>query len=281
MSDEFNQDQTVQLYQPDFSIKAADLMQRHKDVEWLMANIMVKNLHYGVIPGSKKYSLLKAGSELLLPRFGLGCFPLVQDLSTEGEIKFMVEAKVIHIATNVHVGSGIGICSSNEEKYKWRRAASKAEFKTTAPELTRIKYGYSRDKGEYQIEQVRQSPDDIMNTILKMAKKRAQIDACLTCTAASSFFTQDIEDFDKNMYEAEGDEPAPARGGVKMPTEAAYGVKDHGGEKWLIVMPGKAFPDDFLKEVGFQKSKSSDTLALRWSAEAEDKLKVFLASRPQ
>ena len=276
MSDEFNEDQTVQLYQPDFSIKAADLMQRHKDVEWLMANIMVKNLHYGVIPGSKKYSLLKAGSELLLPRFGLGCFPLVQDLSTEGEIKFMVEAKVIHIATNVHVGSGIGICSSNEEKYKWRRAASNKEFEMAPPESKRLKYGK-----DYTINQVRQSPDDIMNTILKMAKKRAQIDACLTCTAASSFFTQDIEDFDKNMYEAEGEEPTPAREGVKMPSEAPYGVKTHGGEKWLIVIPGKVFPEDFLKTVGFQKAKSGDTLALRWSAEAEDKLKVFLASRPQ
>ena len=276
MSDEFNQDQAVQLYQTDFSIKAADLMKRHKDIEWLMANIMVKNLHYGIIPGSKKYSLLKAGSELLLPRFGLGCFPAVQDLSTEFEMKFMVEAKVIHIASNVHVGSGIGICSSNEEKYKWRRAASPKEFEMTPPEARRVKYG--RD---YTTNQVRQSPDDIMNTILKMAKKRAQIDACLTCTAASSFFTQDIEDFDKSMFEAEGDEPSPSRAGVKMPDESPYGVKNHGGEKWLIVMPGKVFPDDFLKAAGFQKSKAGDTLALRWSQESEDKLKVFLASRPQ
>lgn len=38
------------------------------------------------------------------------------------------------------------------------------------------------------------NPADYYNTCLKMGKKRAFVDALLTCTAASDIFTQDIED---------------------------------------------------------------------------------------
>ena len=37
------------------------------------------------------------------------------------------------------------------------------------------------------------------NTVLKMAKKRALVDAVLTATAASDIFTQDLEDISANL----------------------------------------------------------------------------------
>ncbi len=44
----------------------------------------------------------------------------------------------------------------------------------------------------------KENPDiaDTYNTVLKMAKKRAFVDASLTATAASDIFTQDVEDMD-------------------------------------------------------------------------------------
>lgn len=42
-----------------------------------------------------------------------------------------------------------------------------------------------------------QNPYTIVNTILKIAKKRALIDAVLSATRSSGLFTQDIEDFSK------------------------------------------------------------------------------------
>lgn len=52
----------------------------------------------------------------------------------------------------------------------------------------------SIDERQYRIP----NPDifDQMNTILKMAAKRAQVAATLTTTSASEFFTQDLEDMD-------------------------------------------------------------------------------------
>jgi hypothetical protein len=43
------------------------------------------------------------------------------------------------------------------------------------------------------------NPADYFNTCLKMAKKRALVDAVLTSTAASDIFTQDIEE-DPTLY---------------------------------------------------------------------------------
>ena len=43
------------------------------------------------------------------------------------------------------------------------------------------------------------NPADCYNTVLKMAKKRALVDAVLTATAASDIFTQDLEDISANI----------------------------------------------------------------------------------
>jgi hypothetical protein len=56
-----------------------------------------------------------------------------------------------------------------------------------------VKYS-KRDGRTEKKKQVRTNPADVANTILKMAKKRAQVDAVITATAASDIFTQDIED---------------------------------------------------------------------------------------
>ena len=58
---------------------------------------------------------------------------------------------------------------------------------------------------EYLVEN--DDPYTLVNTVLKMAKKRAQVDAALTVASLSEIFTQDLEDF-KGITN-EGDEPAP------------------------------------------------------------------------
>jgi hypothetical protein len=56
-----------------------------------------------------------------------------------------------------------------------------------------------------------QDPFSSVNTLLKMAKKRALIDAVLSATRASGIFTQDIEDLPKPSTLKGGDEPATKR----------------------------------------------------------------------
>src|SRR5690606_20296729 len=63
--------------------------------------------------------------------------------------------------------------------------------------------------GAFAVKQVRTDPADVANTVLKMAKKRAQIDMTLTALAASDIFTQDIEDLPEEMRDIADDDAAP------------------------------------------------------------------------
>jgi hypothetical protein len=152
---------------------------------------------YGIVPGTKKPSLWKSGSEQILAMFQIAVEPIVEDLSTEDCYRYRVTTRLTNARTGEFLGAGIGECSTDESKYKWRRTYIKAEFEATEPHRRRIKFYQYKERGQWvdgQEMQVRQEPADLGNTVLKMAKKRSQIDATLTVTGASSMFEQDIED---------------------------------------------------------------------------------------
>jgi hypothetical protein len=63
---------------------------------------------------------------------------------------------------------------------------------------------------------------DIINTVQKIAQKRAYVGACLSATGASQYFTQDIEDMPADAI-GKSDAPAPGSGSQKKaePEKAA------------------------------------------------------------
>lgn len=191
------------------NLSAADIRQRVNIVQEVMREVMKRDVHYGVIPGCKKPSLWKAGSEVLLATFQIAPSIQVTDLSSDDCIRYQVKVQGVHAPSGTVVGEGIGECSSNEEKYKWRKAYDE-EWNATPETRRRIKFGKYKDK------QVRVEPADVANTILKMAKKRAQIDMTLTATSASDCFDQDIEDLPDHMLP---DEPQAEQ---QPPEKPAY-----------------------------------------------------------
>jgi hypothetical protein len=95
----------------------------------------------------------------------------------------------------------------------WRTAICAEEFAATPQERRRLKWNKSWANGQpsfYSSEQVRTAPDDLSNTILKMAKKRAQIDMTLTALGVSDLFTQDIEDLPAELQPTETEAPRRA-----------------------------------------------------------------------
>jgi hypothetical protein len=165
-------------------------------VQQLMREAMRKDIHYGTVPGTDKDTLYKAGSELILSMFRLAVRPVIEDLSTDDYVKYRVRCDLTVNGSDMIVGSGVGECSSQEEKYQWRAAVCHEEWEEqNALGQARIKWkrGYN-DGPPQRIEQVRVNWADIANTVLKMAKKRAQIDATLTATGCSDVFTQDMDD---------------------------------------------------------------------------------------
>jgi hypothetical protein len=208
---------------------ADQVLQRVRAVQKLMDAVMKDNTHYGKIPGTKKPTLYKAGSEQILAMFQIAVEPIVEDLSNEDECRIRVICRLTSIANGKYLGSGIGEASSSEQKYMWRKIVSKAEwehYQANQPGHTRLRFFSYWENGQRQEgkeEQVRTHVPDIRNTILKMAKKRAQIDATLTVTGCSDMFEQDLEDLPEEIQGQIADQqqkaaPEPIKPTTKKPS---------------------------------------------------------------
>lgn len=220
------------------SLTAADIRATVNLMQDVMLEVMKDGTHYGTIPGTKSKSLYKAGAEKLMATFRLAAKPEVEDLSANGEVAYRVTVNLLS-ANGTFVGAGIGECSSAEDKYSWRAAVCDEEYDDTPENRRRVKYSKWQGKVEKK-KQVRTNPADVANTILKMAKKRAQVDAVITATAASDIFTQDIEDLPEEVVaEIVGQHAKPAKHASPPPPDsperdaaiaAAFDVADNGVE---------------------------------------------------
>ncbi len=200
-------EQAIEMYGKK-PLTAAQIKAQVQLIQEVMEAVMKKDHHYGIIPGTPKPTLYKPGAEKLLSTFHIGADPseYITDLSTEDEIRYRVAVKGFSQAMGNLLGVGIGECSSNEEKYKWRKPVCNEEFDETPSDRKRIVWKHG-EKMPYQAKQVRMNPSDIANTILKMAKKRALIDMTLTITAASDIFDQDLEDLPEGMEMGQNGKP--------------------------------------------------------------------------
>jgi hypothetical protein len=217
------------------------VIRRQKTVEAL-DRVMTEGVHYGVIPGTgNKPSLYKAGAEVLAMTFGLApVFQIRRADLAGGHREYEITCQLRHVPTGALLGEGVGSCSTMESKYRWRRGERKCPT-CNAPAIMRSKFvdketnaagWYCYDKrggcgaqfphnAPAIVEQVSgrvENPDiaDTYNTVLKMAKKRAQVDATLTAVGASDLLTQDLED----LHDAGDDHAAPRQADEKPASKA-------------------------------------------------------------
>ncbi len=197
-------------------------------IQEVMQSVMKPDVHFGKIPGTQKPTLLKPGAEKILSTFRVSVDPVVEDLSTPDEIRIRVVCRLLS-SSGIFLGAGVGECSTSEEKYKWRAPIVPEEYEDTPPDRKRIKYKKGWDgKPNERITQVRTNPADLANTILKMAKKRALVDATLTITAASDIFDQDLDEMDPAPgYAKPAGRPAPAPNRKPANNKSGSGASDY------------------------------------------------------
>lgn len=176
---------------PEGILSARDVQARVNIIQEVMKNVMEENVHFGKIPGCPKPSLFKAGAEKIAMTFQMDVQSAPEDLSTADEKRYRVTCTA-YSAGGIRLGSAVGECSSNEEKYKWRAPKCDAEYDATPSDRKRIKW----DAQGNETRQIRTEHADQANTILQMADKRAYVACVRKVTAASDIFTQDIEDLD-------------------------------------------------------------------------------------
>lgn len=197
-------------------LTASEMRLRVNRMQEVMKAVMKDGVHYGVIPGTEKPTLYKPGAEVALVCFRIAAMvKQTEDIGIPGEeVRYRVIVQGVHQITGDVLGEGAGECSSNEEKYKWRRPVHEKEYAAADPERRREKFARNGDLWK----QVRTEPADVANTILKMAVKRALIAMTLVVTAASDVFTQDIEDLPEELRENVAEKPRP--GPVQQPERA-------------------------------------------------------------
>lgn len=170
---------------PDFAVDPAEMTRRTSMLKDYVREHMTEGEDYGVVPGGMKPTLFKPGAEKLVAVFGLS--PLVEISNRvedwdSGFLAYEVKVQLINKRTQNIEAEGVGSCNSRERRYKNQDAAN------------------------------------VANTILKMAKKRALIDATLSATRASGMFTQDLEDLDLGVA---NESPRPQREEAQRPARAA------------------------------------------------------------
>lgn len=204
-------------YMPVMSMPQA--LERRDVVIAAITRLMREGEDFGLIPGAgngKKKSLFQPGAQKLDNLFGL--VPTYQIVDKEldwtgdnhgGEPFFNYEVSCILMRGDFQMGEGLGQCSSWESKYRWRKT------ERTCPACGKENIRKSKDgswycwkktdgcgatfkAGDQAIEGQetgrKPNPDihDQVNTILKMAEKRAHLLATINATSASEFLTQDV-----------------------------------------------------------------------------------------
>jgi hypothetical protein len=193
--------QTMQVQDQPLSVE--QVVQNIKRIDEIMEKVMTVKVHYDKpYTESKKMTLLKPGAEKLALTFGFNLVPEVQDLSTPTEVRYRVITTVYSKATGQQLGTGVGECSSMEEKYLWRSAVCEEEYVATNENDRRQKW---KSDGTF-IRQIKRAPAEVANTVLKMADKRSYLSAILKVTAASDMFEVDVEDLDDDMLGKNADD---------------------------------------------------------------------------
>lgn len=144
--------------------------QQLAEMHRLVESVLVKDVHYGVIPGTRTKSLLKPGSEVLFKAFLCQTRHTAEVLEMDRPTRFVliqVKCEAVHVPTGMVLAEGMGAATSE----KWQD--------------TKVDFGW------------------LYNSTLKIAEKRAEVDCALKLGAVSAHFTQDMEDYGGE----EGDAP--------------------------------------------------------------------------
>jgi hypothetical protein len=194
-----------------------DLRLQLRELEQFKRDIMVQDVDYGTIPGTPKPTLLKPGAEKLSLAFGLApTFHSVNRVEDweRGFFHYEERCDLVSKRTGEIVACASGSANSKEPRYRWRDA--KPSCLNCGKDLRRSR-NRDGDQGEpgwycwtrmggcgatYPAAQItgpigrveNPEPYELVNTILKMAQKRALVAATLIATGGSGIWTQDLED---------------------------------------------------------------------------------------
>lgn len=214
----------------------------------LYKNMLKKDLDYGVIPGTgTKPTLLLPGMEKLMRALNAVPRYIEKRVITDYDIDkplfhYEYECQLIDADTGQFIpgGIGIGLCTSMESAFRWRKAERTCPDCGQATIIKgRAEYGggwlcFAKKGGcgakfadndtritDQEVGRVA-NPDifDQVNAICKRAQKRALASAVKGAAAVSEFFTVDLEDFiDAEFTPTVSEAPTPTEKKADAPAK--------------------------------------------------------------
>ena len=185
---------------------AIEVRQQVNQIQYLMQQVLKSGEHYGVVPGTKgKPTLFQSGAEKIAYMFHL--VPSYEIHKTDlggGHREYEVTCTLTSRDNGEVMGYGMGSCTTLESKYRYR----------------------NKWVNNQKVREENADIADTWNTVLKMAKKRAFVDAVKSTTAASDIFTQDVEDLPQYMLR-----PQEVQATVEAPQKAPAKPKPTASEK--------------------------------------------------
>jgi hypothetical protein len=234
----------------EFDRRLAALEKGRDRVARIQRALMVKDVDYGVIPGTgTKPTLLKPGAEKLCQAYGLvaNFTPRrsVGDGLAEPHLSYLTRCD-LHLGSTDGpvVANGWGSANSWETKHRYRSSErlcpaceqpaiikGKAEygggwvcFRKKGGCGAKYADGDAAIEGQSAAKVENPDPFDLDVVLAKMSEKRAYIDATLRATAASGLFTQDVEDLTLPPEAP----PPPTEANGLIGTAIAQGTQDFG-----------------------------------------------------
>lgn len=207
-----------------YAMSIQDMLGQVKLIQQIQKEVMQKDEHYGVIPGTKKNTLFKSGAEKLCMVFRLSPdYEFINSTREPAFIAYTIKCILRHIHTGQTIATGIGSCNSREEKYRYTHKDELTDKPVPKEYWNMRNSGENKqaqnmiggkgfktvknETGQWMIAKYEKVENDnafnIDNTITKMACKRALVAATLNATAASDIFTQDLEDITKKEVVAD------------------------------------------------------------------------------
>lgn len=213
--------------------KLKDMFRSIANFQALVRENMHEGIDYAKLPGQAKECLLKPGAEKTVRLLSLSDEYTILDRQEDwakGFFRYFMKCQLVTIEGRILITEGFGECNSYEAKYRWRWASeNELSFGTKKETLVKkedikwyfpsqvpagldprkmlsrkitTKNGQAPQYGA-RTTMYRVQNEDIysqVNTLIKMAEKRALVDAALHAGRLSEIFTQDIDDIIEGSF---------------------------------------------------------------------------------
>lgn len=143
----------------------------------MVRETLKRDRDYGRFPGIQGDFLWDPGASLIISSFNChaGKRRLLHFTDDSERISAIFEVPIINNITGVEVGSGVGGASTQETKHKYRWVKNPQEWGLDQEAMATLKSRVDDGKTKYRIQN--QEHSELINTIIKMASKRAETDA--------------------------------------------------------------------------------------------------------